>query len=571
MSEEVRVANFKHTTFERNGPAITELLTAMTPYVVAAAVAPNFHVETPRVQQTLARAFDVSKLLNNKACAAHHATKLSGFAIALDGQMPLDSIERIDIFGAWNFGLGTSVYQLENSESLGDKSDATLRQLNDRAKDSLAHLLTPNQRIAVARTLTQFDGERLMLFVTANDVVAARRLYRYLAARAGKNEALLLTTLASSDEYSALIEQSQCARDTLAVAYAKALGLKLAGTEKGPKAVLTSWHYAIVESNPLAHGRLTTKVPQPTGHTPKFYVVYNNATPTYTNNGGVVVSHGIMGGFTVLHTDDDKGWYQPQYLSLLPATTLARNEETKMLAQHRKSNERTEAAFDARIVWIGDLGDAFMHLKADEAFESMEDPFSMRWIEKLSPAGDAALQQQRYQTVTGQLSSTTTVYATLQELAQLARDPKTPLGVAVALDHPIVHRIIALWDAHIKPSGYKPELAEVFANQYTSDENDGFRLLSRHTVCRNADHAHSANAGTLYKDASKYLQPDFKAEKRSLIMMASATDYNDVDHLRSLFVVNETVEADFQARTIVTLDKDLVRIVTLDEEAAEQE
>lgn len=536
---------FAHPRVDNNTEVIDAMVKSMHPHVVLAAIAPNFAVDQPSASPTLYRAFSVDHLFAHRAPVSNSAAAPngdvafkwknddgkqalgkplpSGYAVKVDGSMPIDSKERLDhMLGAWNQGLGTSMYPVQGALPAGlshNASDDQIAKLNEQARESLPHLISPTHRVSLERTTNTFDGDQFAVFVTANDVPAARRLYQYTAARAVSENPLNVDTLVSSEAYNVLHERAQCARDTLAQSYASALGLKVAAQPD-----LTSLHYTILPSNALAHGHHDSPVQQQAAREAHFFVAYNNATPTHLENKGVIVSHGIMGGHTILNADNNEPWQQPLFLSLMPATSVqAHDGHTQLEAVNRVQTERSRAAFGARVVWHSDLGDEFQHAAANETFNSMQDPFSHKWLERLSPPHTGPLEQRPYSMIAGQLPSVSTLYATPEELGAIARLDQTPPNVKVALDNPIVAQIGHKWDTVIRPSGYALHIGDVFANAYedSDEEKGGFRLLTRHTMCTNHSHAHATDSKTLYPDADQYLpsQSSPAGVSRSSIML----------------------------------------------------
>lgn len=545
MSAPVDVVSFDHPRVTQGKEVIDAMVDSLAPYVVVAAISPNFHAGATAASPTLQRAFDVGKLnltlpLNGKN-GVHPPTKTlmpNGYALKIDGTMRIDSKARLDhVFGGWNQTLGTSVYPVQSMpDNLRKADDAQFAKINADIKDKLAKIISPTHRVTLEHTSHSLDGDKYALFVTANDVPAARQLYQHTAARAASGDALTLEALANSDEYAKLHERSQCARDTLAKNYADALGVNLAADANtgAVQPSLTSLHYTITQSNSLAHGNHKSSVPQSAAREPRFFVVYNDASPAHDSNGaGVVVSHGIMGGHTVLNTAEGQAWQQPKFLSLIPATSgLKFDGHMQAAAQHRTQTERSQCGFRSRVVWHSDLGDEFPHAHADETYYSMHDPYTLRWLERLSSPHGGPLTQLVYGTLAGQLPSVTTLYAAPEELLQMSQLEETPANVAVALDNVVVSRITVRWDTLIRPSGYKLDLASVFANVYEDSDDNGFRMLSHPTMCTNPAHAHS--------------------------MRIEAVEHKHT-HKHAVAVSN-----DFQARSVITIDKHLLRLITLD-------
>jgi hypothetical protein len=441
---------------------------------------------------------------------------------------------------------------------LSGGSDEQVAELNAEAREKMAHIISPTHRVSLERSGNTFDKDEYALFVTANDVAAARRLHQYTAARAAGRDPLTVETLAGSPEYALLQERSQCARDTLAAQYAAALGIK-----HEPVAKLTTQHYTIVTANSMAHGNHSSPVQQQAAREARFFVIYNNASPTHDAHDGLIVSQGIMGGHTILATNNGEPWQQPRFLSLMPATTAESHlGHTQLTAEHRGATERSAAAFDARIAWHSELGDNFMHASANESYYAMNDAYSQRWLNSLTPTHHGPLRQRQYNLVAGQLPSVTTLYATPDQLGRIARMPETPENVAVALDNPIVSQIPARWDTRIRPSGYPTDIGSVYANVFESNEDDGFRVLSRASVCLNKGHDHSNEPVGLYADATQfgiasstgcYRGPNWNA---SQWVRPDAPDVIDR--------IGATDTHDFQSHSVIMLDKALLRLLTAD-------
>lgn len=563
MSQAPGLLSTDHPRAKRNSGVIETMVQSLAPEIVHAAIAPNFSAEPPSASPTLHRAFDIDPQFADAGRSDVVDTTggllLSGYALKIDGSLPIDSKARVQhILGVWNQGLGTSMYTVTALPAeLKNATDEQLTVLNTGARERLPPLISPAHRISLERSPTTFDNDQYVLFVTANDVPAALRMYQYVAARAAsKDDPITLETLAASPEYAMLLERSQCARDTLARRYADALGLKL---HEAP--TLTSMHHVILPSNALAHGTHASPVPPSAARESRFFVVYNNASPASEAHGGVIVQHGIMGGHTVLHTADFEPWHQPGFLSLMPATSgEVYPGHTELEAVHRAQNERTKSAFSARVTWLSDLGPTFMHSAADEAYYSMLDPYSQRWLERLSPPHANSLQQRSYNLVTGQLPSVTTVYAPTELLAALARQEHAPTNILVALDHDIVCRMVRLWDAVVRPRQYPAELAQVMENAYELENTgEGFSALSRPSQCGNPAHVHSADVPQHYTDATKfYIEPGSGMYDRG----ARRLDQNDIDFLRRALAPDGA--RDFQSRTVLTLDRTLIQMLTLD-------
>lgn len=563
MTQAPGLLSTDHPRAKRNSGVIETMVQSLAPEIVHAAIAPNFAAELPSASPTLHRAFDIDPQFADAGKDGGVDTTggvlLSGYALKIDGSLPIDSKARVQhVLGLWNQGLGTSMYSVTAlPNELKNASDEQLTQINSAARERLPHMISPAHRASLERSPTTFDNDQYVIFISANDVPAALRMYQYVAARAAsKDDPILLETLVNSPEYGALLERSQCARDTLARRYADALGVKIHETP-----TLTSMHHVIMPSNALAHGTHQSPVPQNAARESRFYVVYNNASPAHEAHGGVIINHGIMGGHTVLHTADLSPWHQPGFLSLMPATSgEVYAGHTELEAVHRTQSERTKSAFSARVTWLSDLGPTFMHSSADEAYYSMLDPYTQRWLERLSPPHANSLQQRPYNLVTGQLPSVTTVYAPTELLAALARQEHAPTNILVALDHDIVCRMIRLWDTVVRARGYPSELAQVFENAYDLENTgDGFSALSLPSACTNPSHLHSTAVPLHYTDATQYyIEPGSGMYDRG----ARRLDQGDIDFLRRALAPEGG--RNFQTRTVLTLDRGLIQMLTME-------
>lgn len=576
---ETPTAIFEHPRIRSNDDIIdTMIRDVFGQEAVAAAIAPNFSVEPPSASRTLQLAYDIEPQFATaqSACGAksHSGDRYlvatphaSGYAVKVIDTMPLSTPERLQhTLGAWNQELGTSMYAVRDMpESLAKADDAGWLALNNAARDRMPHMISPSHRITLERSPTElgFGRDEYVIVVTANDVAAVRRLWQYLAARAAAGEPVTIGSLVQSPEYVLMKERSQCARDTLARKYAQALGVEI-----DDKPLLTSMHYTITPANSLAHGHHAARTPYEVATEPTFYVAYSNASPAHLADGGLLVSHGIMGGHTLLRTEDGSPWQNPKYLSLVPATSAeVHAEKTSVPALAREQSTQTQAAFDARVAWRGDLAGTVIHSAANESFDSMQDPYSLEWADKLSARHKGPLRQRQYRFVAGQLPSDSTLYLTREELYEVSIMPETPQNILVAIDNDVVSDITRNWDSVVRHSGYKGELHDVFANSFEreDDENDGFRILSRHTTCTDPSHAHSREPQLAYVGAAKYgIVLATGTYSRSHM---SADEYNDRE--RTANYGTSPFAADFQSRTVLNLDKNLVAIVTRPQQTAD--
>ena len=548
---------FAHPRVENNTDGTERMQQALAPYLVHAALAPNYDVQRESASEILHRAFDTSGQFADAGSEAEAVDRADrpvprGFALKVDGSMPIDSSDRLrHTLAKWDQGLGTSMYAVHSvPEDLArGANDAKIAQLNAGAE--LPDIISPSHRVVLARAPSAFDNDEYALFVTANDVAAARQLYQYAAARAVSDSPLTVASLANSKEYELLQERSQCARDTLAQKYADALGIELQtgnydddNDDDGLRAVQTSKHYTIVPANQIAHGSAKSTVPQSGTREPEHFVIYNAATPVFSAasaDQGVLLSHGVMGGVTRLTNTGENGWHQPHFLSLMPQSTAAAfDDHTQLSATHRKESERAQQAFESRVAWRSDY-DNLLHVNADERHDSLDDPYSQRWLDRLSPSSGKPLRQQRFTMVTAQLPSISTIYASPAQLGMLARLAGNPANIAVALDNEIVPRITTMWDSTVRPNKYPMDLRQVFANAYNEDGRDGFGALSRQSTCRNTQHSHAVNPRDLYADAQQYN------------VSQTTGNYKDT---------RQFVTGDYESRTVLSMDKQLIRMLT---------
>jgi hypothetical protein len=564
---EPQCVGFAHPRLEEHEEVKKSLLRALQPYAVHTALAPNFDAQPESASAFLHRAFDVSAQFNDArvragaaaaaAAAADSGTETAkpvprGYAIKVDGSMPIDSEERLrHTLAKWDQGLGTSMYAVKSLPDALKRgaSDDAIGKLNADAQDSLPDIISPSHRVVLARTSNAFDDDEYALFVTANDVAAARRLYQYTAARAASDTPVTVATLASSDEYQLLHTLSQAARNELAQQYAGALGVEI---EAEP--LRNTTHYSIVSANRLAHGTFASRLPQSGAREPEHYTIYNAASPTYEadQDTGVLLSHGVMGGVTLLtQADADDNWHQPQFLSLIPQDSAAAHDEhTQIAATHRKESDRSLQAFQSRVAWRSDYENT-LHVNSNERFYALSDPYSKRWLDKLSPTHSSApVAQRHYTMVSAQLPSISTIYASPAALGALARTVGGPSQIAVALDNPLVQRIPLLWDPVVRPSDYNVELRNVFANAYEEPQDYGFRTLMRQTTSRNEHFIQLASSPSLYADADRYnVSP-------STGLYRSQYNTDDTEQLRN------RLATDMRSYTVLSLDKDLIRLIT---------
>lgn len=548
----------------------------LSPYAVHAMLAPNFKVAPLSAAPDLERGFDTGLSLAaagaGAAAVAKHQTKNSkekplfprGYALKIDGALPLSTQERIyHALPAWDAALGTSMYKIEKiPDALKSTDDAVVAALTEKAQDKLPHLISPSHSVSIGRTSNAFDGDSFALFVTANDVPAARRLVQYTATRAKHGKPLTLEDLILSPEYESLHKTSQAMRDYIAERYAAAYGVQL---KKGEQAHTTLTHSAS-RADDLAHGAHES-LNIHRARESRYYTVYNDATDaSRAQEGRVVLQHGIMGGHTVLANRDGKAWYQPHFLSVIPSNSVeAYDGETKVTAIHADDDARTKRAFAARVAWHSDLGTKFPHSAARQYYNSMGDQYTTHWLSHLSPlstttGGTAPLEQKSYTLVVGQLPNISTLYATPEELAALSRFKSTPESVPVALDNQIVSRIPILYDTAIRQSGYPLSLDRIFRDTYTMDSEPGtFGRLYEHSALDSDDDP------TLFVDADQY-----GLSRRTGCSATQSVGHADAEWLP--LTPEELNQLRLQAglhperrpsQTIINMDKKLLRLLTM--------
>jgi len=513
-----------------------------------------------------------------------------GFTIKLNGDMPLDSRARLaHVLGGANAALGTSFYDIEalpEQFKAGGGDAAIQRKLNEM-RESLPHLMSPEHRVALVRASDALNGDHYALVVTANDVPAAHKLWQYASARAASDSPLTVHALAQSAEYRTLHERAQCARDTIAAQWARAARLELAD---GGTADSTSPHYTLLPSQALAHNATHERKLRSAGaYEAPVYVLHHNTTPTaHSRQQAVVLRHGLMGGVTLIENTavDRRSWTVPKFLSAVPAQTpelsdMPIDAPDREFALHRKSDARSSAAFDARVVWHTDKSAAALHPASDERHAALSDKFSQHWLRTLS--GDAKLSHEHYHFVAGQLPDESSLHASIGELARETRRANAPPTMVVALAHPLVARMTQLWDDVVKPSGYAAEIEQVLENKFDDDQRDGFGALSRASVCTDANHAHNANAQfnedessgalQLYTDAERFnispLTGNYVGSAGAVNSAAAAVDAPAaINELRRKLAPSTRAAAAASQRTMLTLDSQLIRMLTTESEQA---
>jgi hypothetical protein len=262
------------------------------------------------------------------------------------------------------------------------------------------------------------------------------------------------------------------------------------------------------------------------------YVVYNNTANAAFALQGSTIGHGVLGGHTLVESSAPKPdgtgqtveWHQKDFLSHLPTDSVPfHTVHSKVAARHRAESEESKKAFDSRVTWTSDLGDAHLHPQADEKFNAMNDPFSARWLEKLNEPDAPPLHQTPYHVVTAQLPDITTQHLTVNQLAALARNDATPANIPVNIDSEIVGRVTANWNkirdqyAQIvagdgkatsvgqrrDTNNNKAKLSNIFSNAYENTHSDEIQMIASgaQALCTIPGHAH-ANAATLTPPAT---------------------------------------------------------------------
>lgn len=589
--QRVNTAFIKHRRIDELESVWRRVGNEMSPYLVEAMLTPNFNSGPLSAAPSLQRAFDTGPafrqrelLAGRNAFRTTFEQQLSmprGYALKVDGAMPIDSEARVyHALGSWNAGLGTSMYivkALPASWQSGNDQQV-IASCNQDARDSLPHLISPSHRIALTRTSDPLKGTGYALFVTANDVPAARRLVTYTGTRAASADPMTLENLLTSREYEDVLVRSQLVRDHMAQQYAKAYGVEL---DNEGVAVHTTLTHSASPANNLAHGAHAS-LPIHTGRESRYYVLYNDAVDTSrVHDGQVLLNHGIMGGFTMLKNGGDlseqkiqksQAWVQPHALSAMPSSSVEAHEtETRARAMHTEESARTREAFAARVVWHSDIGFKFPHSAARETYNAMTDPFTATWLNKLAPAqqhsadGVVPLAQQSYTLVVGQLPNISTLYATEDELARLSRHSGTPKNVPIALDHPIVSRVPALFDQVIRSAGYAGSLDSIFRNIYEQETPPGsFGRLYESSALDEPEFD-----DTLYADAE-----DFGLSTCTGVPLSAAAHFGDtaaarmmssedIDTLRGQATRDgRSLSPVGRAQTVINMDTGLLRLIT---------
>lgn len=591
--EKVCVLFVKHPRVGEFEDLKTSIYNSMSPYIVAMRWGPNFNATPIATPLDLQRAFDTgsafgrsSPMLSGASGATIGATLQPvprGLAVKVDSAMPVDSEERVFYaLGGHNAGLGTSMYWVESvPEVLRSGDEDAIKKANADARDQLPHLMSPSQKIALGRTSVAFGGDKYALFVTANDVPAAGRLVRYTAARAASKAPWLLEQLLESPEYSDLQLRSQAVRDAFAQQYADAHNLKLASTGGALCPAHTTMAYSASLARDAAHG-VHDSLPIHETRESRFYVLYHDASDaSQASDGNVLLHHGIMGGHTMLSHKRAGGgsgtsgggssagpWFRPHMMSLMPTHSIEAYEgHTLAKALHTNRDDSTKKAFKSRVVWHSELGDRFIHSASHEVYYAMTDPHTAEWLTKLSPTDGRAplpLEQEHYTLIAGQLNNISTVHMSIDELAQLARKKATPQSIPVSFDHPVVARIPALYSQVLRTAAYPVSPASIFRNIEERKKTPGsFARLYEHSALDTPP-----NNPALFADAEQYHVSQYNATPLTTVRNAGTAALQmmtpqEIDAIRAQVQQNAKAPANQTNETIIYLDKELLRLLTV--------
>lgn len=490
--------------------------TLFEPHHVVVVVGPNYARGDERLTRMSGTRGALERAFGAAAIKAD-AEAVSGFTMKADGSMSINSDERFaHVLGGYNAGLATSRYDVAQ-EPTHLQAEDEIAAANRAARDSLPQLPLPSHQVSLERTQDDAGADHYALFVTANDPAAARALRDSVRAAPPT-----LHDLAQSQQYKEMLAAAQCKRDAIAQQFARAHGVKLTSA----RPALTTPHYAIATENALAHGTHDSRAPQTGARTEDMYVVYNNTANTAHALKGTLVSHGVLGGHTLLESSSPKSdglapgapptveWHQKELLSHAPIDSVAHHTvHSQVAARHRGASERDGEAFAKRVVWSSELGQQHQHPHANEAFNSLTDPYSAYWLDKLKAPGEPPLRQTHYKLVTAQLPDVTTQHLSVDELATLARHDATPLNVPVTIDSELVGRITSKWNevrdqydrvlqSDAKASGAtsaaarrdnRAKLDGIFRNAYENDETSEMQMLASGatSLCADSTHQHA--------------------------------------------------------------------------------
>lgn len=488
---------------------------ALQPHGVVIVASPNYMPydakmrAMPYLRNGLAMAF------GDAAIAADEASP-SGFVAKVDGSLRLNNEERLAmLLGGHKAGLGTSVYAVEGPLVFDteEKIRATIKDNHD-----LPQLIAPWHAVSLERTQDENGNNLFAIFVTANDVAAARALGKWVRSHQNGME---LDDVVTSPQYAHMLRAAQCKRDVIAAQYAAALGLQL----KGKAPTHTTMHFSIVAQQSLAHGMHQSFVP-PTGAKPEeMYVVYNNAANTAGAYGGVLLAHGTQEGHTLLESaspkhegqlKNTKEWHQSNFLSHMPADSVRFNEQSEVAARHRNGGDKaSREAFDSRVAWRSDLGDR-LHPLADDKYNAVTDRFTKAWLERFNPPEEPPLHHTQFKTVTAQLPDMPTQYLSTPQLAELAVLEETPNSLPVDVESDLVASIPRKWNKIREPyqkvlddlnrggaaaaararKTRAVKLATIFDNAYENDNADEIQMLrsGANAFCAIPGHDHANSA-----------------------------------------------------------------------------
>lgn len=492
--------------------------TLFEPHHVVVAVAPNYVSQDNQLLAMPGAKNALTAAFGQEAIAADAAAS-SGFALKVDGSLALNSEERIaHIIGGYNAGLATSRYDVEE-EPAHLLTDEQIAASHEDARDRLPQLISPHHRNSHERTQDANGNNKWSIFVTANDLAAAKTLRQTLKKKIADKQPVTVHQLVSMPEYKKLADASQCKRDNIAKQYAEAYNVKLSSARPH-----TTEHYSITPENVLAHGSHASLAPQSSAKTEEMYIVHNNTANTDLALQGVTISHGIIGGKTIVESSVPKKtpsastveWQQKDWLSHMPTDSgQFHTVHSQVAARHRNEtdnngkNDKSKEFFANRVVWTSDLGEAHLHPLADEKFNAINDPFSAKWLEKLNTPGDPPLRQTSYKVVTAQLPDVSTQHLDAAQLGALARQEGTPANIPVNVESELVGRITKNWtkirdpyskilakEAKMTRRENKAKLENIFANAYDESHTNEMQALTSgaHALCSDKTHSHANTA-----------------------------------------------------------------------------
>lgn len=498
---------------------------ALQPHGVVIVASPNYMPYDARLRAMPYLRNGLATAFGDEALRADESAP-NGFVAKVDGSLRVNSEERVSmLLGGHKAGLGTSVYAVETPANL-DSEEKIRAAIKDNHE--LPQLIAPWHAVSLERTQDENGVNHFAIFVTANDVAAARALARWVRAHqdGSSGGGMELDDIVTSPQYTQMLKAAQCKRDIIAAQYAAALGLRL----KQATPTHTTMHFSIVAQQPLAHGTHHSFVP-PTGAKPEeMYVVYNNTANTANAYGGVLVAHGTQDGHTLLesaapkhdgHLKNTKEWQQANFLSHLPADSVRYNEQSEVAARHRNAADKaSREAFDARVAWRSDLGER-LHPLADDKYNGLTDRFSKAWLERFNAPDEPPLQHTQFKTVTAQLPDMPTHYLSTPQLAALAVLDETPNSLPVDVESDLVASIPRKWNTIREPyqkllddsnprggtggagasatrarKNRAVKLASIFENAYENDHDDEMQMLrsGANAFCSVPGHDHANSA-----------------------------------------------------------------------------